>query len=608
MEIYVSFQKKFSAAFFSCHLSVRHNNFTNDFCVLVVEMNFASSTEGRSMVQIQRGTRKDSSHAKYVLGPHPIIEHFIEALRIRETIGTYVRSDKRMSLDDERALTILIHNILTTPNALYEMADWLKPLDTEKVGLLEEEARHIQDDKIGRALSRFYNSKHKDVFFRLALRAIKVFALDCSRIHHDTTTVTFAGKYGGWSATELLKHGHNKDHRPDLKQLVLGLNVTADGAVPISHNIYSGNLTDDRLHPGNHRALQKLLQRTDFIYVADCKLATEENLQKISAWNGQFVTVMPRTWKESSRFREQLLQEKVKWKLILSRKNNRNPDSKCDRYYAAMGNYKTSSGYHLHWIRSTQKAEQEVESRLKRIERALDELRKLQTKLNTYHLKTQHAIAQRIESTLEKHRCKSLIKCEIQSTREYKRKYTSKGRPTEDTPSSITWRAIYSMSFHVDNDGEREEAKSDGVFPLITNLVPETHSAKKVLEIYKFQPFLEKRFTQLKTYQEIAPVYLKKGERVVAFLHMHVMALMVGTLIERKLRLAMKAEKIDWLPIYPEQRACTAPTIFDIVRLFRNVERYEVTTRNETITFPAELTDEQKQVLRLLEIPERNYH
>ncbi|MFT5527890.1 MAG: hypothetical protein ACI9HK_005876, partial [Pirellulaceae bacterium] len=103
------------------------------------------------------------------------------------------------------------------------------------------------------------------------------------------------------------------------------------------------------------------------------------------------------------------------------------------------------------------------------------------------------------------------------------------------------------------------------------------------------------------------PVYLKKGERVVAFLHMHVMALMVGTLIERKLRLAMKAEKIDWLPIYPEQRACTAPTIFDIVRLFRNVERYEVTTRNETITFPAELTDEQKQVLRLLEIPERNY-
>lgn len=558
-------------------------------------------------MQIQRGIRKDSSHAKFVLGAHPIIEHFIDVLRIRETIGTYVRSDKRMKLKDERALTILIHNILTTPNALYEMGDWLKPLDTEKLGLPEEESHLIQDDKIGRALARFYQARHQDVFFRLALRAIKIFDLDCSRIHHDTTTVTFAGKYGGWSATELLTHGHNKDHRPDLKQLVLGLNVTADGAVPISHRIYSGNQTDDRLHPENHRALQKLLQRTDFIYVADCKLATEENLQKISAWNGRFVTVMPRTWKEDERFREQLRKGKVQWKQILSRRNNRKPDSKRDRYYAAEGNDKTSKGYRLHWIRSTQKAEQDVESRAKRRARACDELRELQTKINTYYLKQRKSISQRIDSILEKHKCQALIQYEIHSTREYQRKYQGKGRPSEETPSRITWKSIYSISFDVDQEAESEEAKSDGVFPLITNLDADSYPAKKLLEIYKFQPFLEKRHTQLKTYQEIAPVYLKNAERVVAFLHMHVMALMVGTLIERKLRLAMKSESIHSLPIYPEQRACTSPTIFDIVRLFRNVERYEVQTRHETNIFPADLTPAQKEVLRLLEIPERSY-
>ena len=169
-----------------------------------------------------------------------------------------------MKLDDDKVLTLLIHNILTTPNPLYEMEDWLKPLDAEKLGLRPEETKYIQDDKIGRGLARFYHSRHKDVFFRLALRAIKIFELDCSRIHHDTTTVTFAGKYPGWSAKELLTHGKNKDHRPDLKQLVLGLTVTADGAVPISHQIYDGNQTDDRLHPANHKALQKLLQRVGF--------------------------------------------------------------------------------------------------------------------------------------------------------------------------------------------------------------------------------------------------------------------------------------------------------------------------------------------------------
>ncbi len=76
------------------------------------------------------------------------------------------------------------------------------------------------------------------------------------------------------------------------------------------------------------------------------------------------------------------------------------------------------------------------------------------------------------------------------------------------------------------------------------------------LEIYKFQPFLEKRYTQLKTYQEIAPVYLKNPKRVVAFLHVHVMALMVSTLIERTIRKAMKKEGIKSLPIYPEGRPC----------------------------------------------------
>ena len=199
---------------------------------------------------------------------------------------------------------------------------------------------------------------------------------------------------------ERLAFGKNKDHRPDLKQLVLGMNVTADGAVPIYHRIYDGNQTDDRLHRANHGALQKLLGRTDFIYVADCKLATKGNLQKLSAWHGCFVSVMPRSWKEDELFRHRVRLGKVQWKHILSRRNNRKPDSKLDRYYGAQGDYKTASGYRLHWIRSTQKAEQDAETRRRRMERALDALRSIQTKLNTYNLKTRKQIEQRVKQNL----------------------------------------------------------------------------------------------------------------------------------------------------------------------------------------------------------------
>ena len=100
---------------------------------------------------------------------------------------------------------------------------------------------------------------------------------------------------------------------------------------------------------------------------------------------------------------------------------------------------------------------------------------------------------------------------------------------------------------------------------------------------------------------------LKKDERVVAFLHLHVMALMVSTLIERKLRRAMKQQAIESLPLYPEGKPCPYPTMFDLVRLFTGVEKYEVLKGEDLAVFPAALSLLQRQVLQLLDVPVSAY-
>ena len=87
-----------------------------------------------------------------------------------------------------------------------------------------------------------------------------------------------------------------------------------------------------------------------------------------------------------------------------------------------------------------------------------------------------------------------------------------------------------------------------------------------------------------------------------AYLHIHVMALMVGSLIERRLRQGMRKKHLQSLPIYSEDRPCASPTMFDIVRLFKNVERYEVTSGDDILIFPVELSKIQKDVLNLLGI------
>ena len=58
-------------------------------------------------MQTQNGLKRNSSLSKFVVGAHPIIEHFIETLRIREIIGSYMRTDKRMKMDDSKAVWVL---------------------------------------------------------------------------------------------------------------------------------------------------------------------------------------------------------------------------------------------------------------------------------------------------------------------------------------------------------------------------------------------------------------------------------------------------------------------------------------------------------------------
>jgi transposase len=550
---------------------------------------------------IQNGLRKELIHKRFCLGAHPILQHFMNRLKIPEIMSTYLPKDQRINLSTDKTLTVFLHNILTQPMPLYEMGQWLQPLDETHLGLDVGESLLINDDRVGKSLDSFYHCRHQDIFFRLALRAIKIFEINCQQIHQDTTTITFSGRYDNWRGQPALAHGTNKDHRPDLKQLVLGLSVTADGSVPITHQIYDGNQTDDRLHPDNHRRLRQLLERSDFIYTADCKLGTDDNLTKIASCGGLFITVMPRTWKEDGQFRQEARENKIQWKHLLFKANNRKSESKRDHYYLAQGTYTTKQGYRLLWIKSTDKARQDKQTRDRHIQKALEELKDIQARLNTYSLKKRKNIKNRIKAALQEQQCTSFIEYHITQKSYTKNVYLKPGRPQATTPKKSVTKKYFTVSFAPNHQRLAQERLTDGVFPLLTNL--QDHSPKKILEIYKYQPFLEKRHSQLKTYQEIAPVFLKKSHRVIACLHMQVMALMVGTLIERQLRLAMKRQAVDYLPIYPEAKHCPYPTTFDIVRLFNNVERYEVQDNDRTFIFPSQLNKIQKQVLELLEVP-----
>jgi hypothetical protein len=79
----------------------------------------------------------------------------------------------------------------------------------------------------------------------------------------------------------------------------------------------------------------------------------------------------------------------------------------------------------------------------------------------------------------------------------------------------------------------------------------------------------------------------------------------VESLLERELRRAMGRAGVESLPFYPEVRACRRPTARRVIDLFEDVQRHELRTgRGTAAVFTTELTRLQRQVLRLLGMPQ----
>jgi len=182
---------------------------------------------------------------------------------------------------------------------------------------------------------------------------------------------------------------------------------------------------------------------------------------------------------------------------------------------------------------------------------------------------------------------------------EHRFQQTRRGRPGPDTAYRKLTRRRYDLQWSIDAAAIAYDEKSDGMYPLLTN--DRSLTPAQVLQAHKGQPTIEKRFEQVKTVHEIAPVFLKNEGRIEALFTLYFLALLVQALIERELRLAMRREKLEQLPLYPEQRRCKHPTTEQILRLFSLAEHHTLRCDGRTLqVFHPELTDLQRQVLSLL--------
>jgi len=549
------------------------------------------------------------------LGGHPVIRPFLERLGVRmfleETLG---RPDPRIKLPPVESAMLLVRNFTLSRYPLYGVPEWTRKFVPEQLELQANQIRLINDDRLGRTLDKLFVSDRRSMVTRLVVHMVEEFNIDLERLHNDSTSLTCSGEYrerpprrDGRRRLRIV-HGHNKDHRPDLKQLVWSLTVSDDGAVPVHYNVYDGNTNDDTTHIGIWESLCKIVGGPEFIYVADSKLCTRKNMAHISGPGGHFITVLPRTRKEDGRFKEWILYNEVDWQVIWDRPPLRRKHNPPERFEAVEDPSPSSEGYRIIWYRSSEKWKRDERSRDNIIQAARQDLHRLRERAGKRNLKTREQVQAAVDKILDETGTRSWVQVEIETHERVTHKQVGPGRPGKNTRYARQVTPVYRPVVTLDAEALKASAAADGIFPLITDMAAERMSPLDILSIYKYQPFVEKRHEQLKTAAEVVPVNFKMPERIEAYLLLYFIAVTVHALIERKVRDAMKARGIRSIPLYPEERACRAPTADKILGLFEPLRRHRLFDGDCAVKiFWDELSDVQRFVLNLLDVPTAAY-
>ena len=389
-----------------------------------------------------------------VLGGLPIINAVTDRLGLPGLLaGALPDGDARVKVSAAAAIRLVVTNLVLGREPLYGLGEWAARFDPCLLGLTGEDVTALNDDRVGRALEALFDADRASLLTAVVLRAISEFSIDTDQLHNDSTSISVHGVYPNADGTPrsgkdppVITWGHSKDHRPDLKQLVWILTVSADGAVPIADRRADGNTVDDPTHVPTWDGLVGLLGRTDFLYVADSKLCSRKAMTPIDSRGGRFVTVMPRSRAKDGAFRKHLQTHAPVWTEAFRRPGKRlgDPD---EIYSTTPAPLPSAEGYRIVWVHSTAKASRDAQARASRIDAGVAAIETLDTKLTRprSRFKTRVAVEQAAGEALAEASADRWVTVTVSQTTTKNYKQARAGRPGPNT----NYREVSSTRFTV---------------------------------------------------------------------------------------------------------------------------------------------------------------
>lgn len=411
-----------------------------------------------------------------IFGPVLVARAIWEELGLAKLIG-----QGRHGFSVEQAIFRLVVNRLVDPQSKLSTVEWQERVAWPQSGSFGYEDFLRAMDALNEQRERL----EEQIFFRVR----DMFSLPLRLVFYDLTSSYFEGD----GVCPLAEFGHSRDHRPDRRQVVLGLAITREG-FPISHRLFAGNTADVNTLPGVARELKERFGFQDVVVVGDGGLLSEENVVVLEGLKLRYVL---RMWVHKSQQARQALAEAESKGLS----RPRDPDAPWQVMEVT-----PRDGRRYVVVYSAFRALHDREVRLGRLKEAHEALGGLQAQVQAGKLKSERAITVRATRILKEHKASRLVRWDL-----------AHGR----------------FRFWVPLDVYRERRRQDGIFVLTTN-DPEL-ATDDVVETYRQLHEVEDAFRVIKSLLKLRPIFHRADRRVQVHVFICVLAYLIATVLKQRL-------------------------------------------------------------------------
>lgn len=326
----------------------------------------------------------------------------------------------------------------------------------------------------------------------------------------------------------LLQYGFSKDHRSDLKQLIVGSLMTEEG-VPIAHEVFPGNQSDLISFPEIISRVKEKYQVKRIIFIADKGMVSEENLRNLEDQELEYILGV----------RIRKLPPALKQALILNIDQEEMTKIK-DNLYAKEFKIKDFLKPGSIWPHPS-KANKQITGK----EVIAELTNTIYQNLDCYQTRTgdekkdKEDIRQRILKRRYFVCFNPFMAQDSQEKRKFFKKIISNKIKYQQNKQWIVkngykkYLKVNNLDLELDEERLDQEQDYDGKWILITN--NQTMSPALAALRYKSLRLIEQGFKDLKSFLKIRPIYHFKEERIKAHIFVSFLALILKWHICQKL-------------------------------------------------------------------------